>query len=57
MVNRATDQMFEYKDFNLKYTSVLIDAAITLTSYISLIYSVFEIRDTVDEFPFGFADT
>lgn len=54
--SRATEEMFEHKRFNCKFASVLFDSVFTVASYTALIYSVFEIRNTPTEFPFGFKD-
>lgn len=54
--SRATEEMFEHKAFNCKFTSVLFDSVFALVSYVALIRSAFEIRSTAEHFPFGFKD-
>jgi len=45
--------MFEQKEFRYKFPTVLVDTVFQWASYSFLILSVFEIRDTPADFPFG----
>ena len=48
--------MFEHKYFRFKFLSVFADCLFTQMSYISLIYSAYEINATDKGFPFGYTD-
>lgn len=51
--SHAANEMFEQKEFRCKFPTVLADTVFQWASHSFLILSVFEIRDTPADFPFG----